>query len=62
MMKNTDNDKLLANKRRIDAERRERAIARARQETLRRITPGVATPGTLRDEDWARRQRNAGNA
>lgn len=39
--------KMLAHKQRVDAERREAAIARARQDTLRRITPGTATPASV---------------
>lgn len=43
-MKNNDNDRLLAHKRRIDAERQEQARTRAAQARLRAITPGTATP------------------
>lgn len=46
-MKNKDDDRLLANKRRIDEERRARAIDRRKQETLRRFTPGTATPASI---------------
>lgn len=46
-MKMIEDPALLAHKRRIEAERRERAIARRRQEMLRATTPGLATPALL---------------
>lgn len=56
-------NRLLENKRRIDAERKERAIRREQQETLKRITPGVATPGSLAAQaERARRKRAEGDA
>jgi hypothetical protein len=45
--KRGEDDRLLARKRRIEAERREKAIARRKQEFLRATTPGVATPATV---------------
>lgn len=46
-MKNNDNDRLLAHKRRVDSERRERAVARKTQDRLRATTPGTATPASI---------------
>ena len=46
-MKNAEDTRLLAHKRRVEAERKADAIARRRQETLRLTTPGLATPATI---------------
>lgn len=46
-MKMIENTTLLDHKRRVDAERRERAIARRHQAMLRETTPGMATPALL---------------
>lgn len=49
-MKNNDDNRLLENKRRIDEQRRQKAIHRRKQEALRNLTPGVATPGSVRTQ------------
>lgn len=46
-MKMIENTALLDHKRKVEAERRERAIARRRQAALRATTPGVATPASI---------------
>lgn len=58
-MKNNDDNRLLENKRRIDAERRAKAIEREQQATLRRTTPGTATPLSIRQQRWVEQDRRA---
>jgi hypothetical protein len=42
-MKNNEDTRLLAHKRKVDAERKAQAILRRRQQTM----PGFATPATI---------------
>lgn len=49
-MKTTENTALLDHKRKVDADRRAAALERQRQDTLRRITPGTATPLSIRQQ------------
>lgn len=59
-MKNSDDRRLLEHKWKVDAERRAAAIDRRRQDTLRRTTPGVATPATVMRQMERARLRKAG--
>jgi hypothetical protein len=59
MAKMNEDPRHLEHKRKVDAERRRAAIARKRQQDLRDITPGVATPASLKAfadrNNWAKK-------
>lgn len=59
-MKNSDDNRLLDHKRKIDAERKQRAIERAAQQRLRDTTPGTATPASVMNAMFKARMKKGG--
>lgn len=49
MPKTTEDPKFAEHTRRVTEQRREQAISRRKQAALRALTPGTATPGSVKD-------------